>query len=120
MKYFTKDELKCKCGCSKIIINNDFLKKIEELRKFLDFPFIVNSYFRCEKHNKEIGGVNNSHHLTGNAIDIRANGVKALMIVENVTAFGIKGIGVYKTFIHLDDGGKNDEKNKRLRFWVGY
>lgn len=116
MKYFTEDELRCTC-CRNLKIDFDFLNKIEELREFLDFPFIVNSFYRCEKYNKSLPNSSpNSKHLTGNAIDIRATGVRALKLVQNATDYGITGIGVYSTFIHLDDGGKH---GNRLRFWVG-
>lgn len=115
MKYFTEDELRCDC-CRNLKIDFNFLNKIEKLREFLDFPFIVNSFYRCNEHNKKIGGSPNSKHLTGNAIDVRASGVKALKLVQNATDYGITGIGVYPSFIHLDDGGKH---SNRLRFWVG-
>ena len=34
-------------------------------------PIIVNSGFRCEAVNRQVGGVRNSQHLVGQAADIR-------------------------------------------------
>ena len=34
-------------------------------------PIIVNSGFRCESVNRQVGGVRNSQHLVGQAADIR-------------------------------------------------
>lgn len=103
MKYFTEHELRCRCGCGELIIDRFFINKIELLREKLDFPFIVNSFFRCVKHNERIGGTFNSYHLRGQAIDIKASGVEALEIIEEARNFKIFGIIAYLTFIHLDN-----------------
>jgi len=113
LKYFTKEELICNCGCDELIVNYGFITKIEELREFLGFSFIVNSFYRCEKYNKEVGGVKNSYHLLGRAMDIQASGEKAYKIVQHASDFGFRGIGVYPTFIHLDD-----REQDRICFWV--
>lgn len=120
LKYFTHDELKCKCGCKNFTIDYEFIEKIEKLREELNFPFIVNSFFRCEKYNTKIKGSKNSFHVKGKAMDIKARGFKALRIVEEARKYGLTGIGVYKCFIHLDDG-KNDFNKGIVRpnFWVG-
>ena len=34
-------------------------------------PIIINSGFRCEEVNRQVGGVRNSQHLVGQAADIR-------------------------------------------------
>lgn len=103
MNYFTHDELRCKCGCDELIIDEFFIHKIEKLREFLNFPFIVNSFFRCIKHNEDIGGAKNSYHLRGQAMDIRAEGLEALEIIETARRFNIRGIIAYPKFIHLDN-----------------
>jgi uncharacterized protein YcbK (DUF882 family) len=102
MKYFTENELRCKCGCGELAINDLFIARMEALREYLGFPFIVNSYFRCEKHNKNIGGAKNSYHLKGQAMDIKAKGIEALKLIESARDFAFAGIIIYKTFIHLD------------------
>lgn len=113
LQYFTKEELTCSCGCNELIVNHGFIKKIEDIREFLGFPFVVNSFYRCEKYNKQIGGVKNSYHLLGRAMDIKASGERAYRIIEVASDFGFRGIGVYPTFVHLDD-----REQDRISFWV--
>lgn len=51
-------------------------------------PMIVSSAYRCAKHNAEVGGVANSHHLYGQAMDVHINGVSAYTIVEQAKRIG--------------------------------
>ena len=43
---------------------------LEPARLIVD-PIIINSGFRCEAVNRQVGGVKNSQHLIGQAADIR-------------------------------------------------
>ena len=45
-------------------------KVFEPLRKYVGGPIKINSFFRCPKLNKAIGGSNKSQHCYGQAIDI--------------------------------------------------
>lgn len=45
-------------------------KVFEPLREAIDAPIKINSFFRCEKLNKAIGGSSKSQHCQGRAIDI--------------------------------------------------
>ncbi|QCS35996.1 peptidase M15 [Capybara microvirus Cap1_SP_82] len=53
------------------------LKKVcsilEEFRKILDCPISVNSALRSTSHNIAVGGVTNSYHCHGLAVDFRTN-----------------------------------------------
>lgn len=42
---------------------------MEQVRKLLNKPIIVNSWFRSEAVNKSVGGVANSQHRLGEAVD---------------------------------------------------
>ena len=42
----------------------------EPLRKAVDAPIKINSFYRCEELNKAIGGSTKSQHCQGRAIDI--------------------------------------------------
>ena len=52
---------------------------LEVLRKRYNAPIIINSGYRSPQLNKKIGGVANSNHLTGCAVDIRVNGMEQLI-----------------------------------------
>ena len=45
-------------------------KVFEPLREAVNGPIKINSFFRCEKLNKAIGGSSKSQHCQGRAIDI--------------------------------------------------
>lgn len=75
IEYFKKDEFTCKCGCGLNNMNLKVVKIADEVRKRFGKPAIVTSGSRCEKHNKEVGGVANSRHLQGKAIDMYVQGV---------------------------------------------
>ncbi len=72
MKYFQKKDFECKCGCGKTVTEH-LMKLADELREHVGCPCIITSGRRCDKHNKAVGGAVNSHHKSGNAIDIRAH-----------------------------------------------
>jgi zinc D-Ala-D-Ala carboxypeptidase len=110
-KYFVLDELKCKCGeCDStgVEMDDQFMRKIVFIREKLGFPFIVNSAYRCPKHNRTVGETGlTGPHTTGAAMDIRCNGYQAYKILEMAFLIGLKGIGVNQKgsarYIHLDD-----------------
>lgn len=105
-KYFTDDELYCPC-CDENKMKPSFMARLVEMRKGLDFPFPVTSGYRCKAHNAAVGGVKNSYHTQGRAVDIAVSHDQAYTIVANAKKYGFYGVGVSqkgdKRFIHLDD-----------------
>ena len=82
----------------------DFAVKIDRIREYCDFRFIVNSWYRTKDYNKIIGGAKKSAHLLARAVDVHiADDRKRAMIINSASAFGITGMGIYSNFIHLDD-----------------
>ena len=76
--HFDIRELFSNCADSEIIdcvrnghINNllVLLQVLDSLRDYIDYPILINSSFRSEEHNKDVGGVPTSQHLYGSAID---------------------------------------------------
>ena len=104
--YFTTKELECPC-CGKDQMDHVFMDKLVHFRTEMGFPFNINSAFRCESHNLEVGGAENSAHLKGRAVDINIRGEHALILVEQARNYGFSGIGVKQKgtsrFVHLDD-----------------
>lgn len=80
IKYFTRKELGCKCGGKYC---NGFPAEPQELlvriadgaREHFGAPAHNVSCLRCHQHNINSGGVANSRHKTGKAMDIRIDGV---------------------------------------------
>ena len=107
MKYFTPKELQCShCGAGGM--DKEFMRKIEALREKLDFPFPVNSAYRCPEHPIEARKDTSGTHSTGHAMDIGVMGYRAYRLLEAALEAGFTGIGINQRgsngrFIHLDD-----------------
>ena len=52
---------------------------LEELRQRYNAPIRINSGYRSPQLNRAIGGVANSNHLTGCAVDIRVENMEQLI-----------------------------------------
>lgn len=61
-------EFKCPC-CGKVLINKAVLYNIQALRHYLGTSVIITSGYRCNKYNLLVGGVTNSRHKLGKALD---------------------------------------------------
>jgi len=101
-EHFSKDEMKCKC-CGELIVDPKLLMYLEVLREKVGSPINVHDAYRCEKHNKEVGGEPASQHLTGKAADIDIEGLDAAHIFNICRLYRIfSGIGLYDWGCHLD------------------
>ena len=99
--YFTESELKCKC-CWKLIIDQDFLNRLNRAREIAGFPFNVNSGYRCKNHNRAVGSTSINHEI-GKAADIKcSDSLDRYLMVAAMIQAGILGIGIGKTFVHGD------------------
>ena len=109
------DKFKCPCcgKCPEIPL--ELQAKIYDL-ELLCGPLTLNSGFRCEEHNKKIGGKPNSTHLQGLAADLKSKmKVPIETLRQAAESIGFEGIGVYDNFIHVDigsDGRRWDERTK--------
>ena len=102
-KNFDSQEMKCNC-CSRVRVDEKLIQGLQKLRDRLGVPVIITSGYRCEKHNKEVGGAINSLHLTGQAADFTAPVPLRRLYFECVGIEEFGGIGCYpeQHFIHAD------------------
>jgi zinc D-Ala-D-Ala carboxypeptidase len=104
---FKKSEFACSksCGCShNFNMDLHFVMLLQELRTRCGFPLVINSGYRCPEWNEKVGGVVDSWHTKGLAVDIHCvDSIRRLAIVKHAMALGFSDIGVAKTFIHLDN-----------------
>ena len=82
IKYFKESEFTCKCGCGLNNIKLTIVKIADQVREHFGSPAIVTSGCRCTKHNKNVGGVANSRHLDGKAIDFYVQGISGNELVQ--------------------------------------
>jgi uncharacterized protein YcbK (DUF882 family) len=114
IKFFSPYEFVCPC-CGHVKIDTDLIFKLEEIRKSLQRPIVITSAYRCERHNKEVGGKPDSAHLKGLAVDIKVdNSRERFEIVTEALRKGFVRIGVAKTFVHID----LDKSKPQKVIWV--
>lgn len=80
IKHFSRNELRCKCGgryCNGFPAEPQELlvRLAERARNYFGAPAHNVSCLRCRQHNANSGGVANSQHMYGEAMDIRITGV---------------------------------------------
>lgn len=102
LRYFKLSEFDCKeTGENKM--SKEFLQKLDELRHYCGFPFAVTSGYRSINHSSEKHKPKGGTHTQGIAADISvSNGVDRINIVSKALELGFTGIGVAKTFVHVD------------------
>lgn len=103
-KNFDTTEFACKCGKCSNNIHIDLIYKLQNVRDLVGFPLPINSGYRCEEHNKKVGGDENSTHVLGLAADIRWEHMTAeqKQNLLNRALMLFKGIGLHEKFLHVD------------------
>lgn len=114
IQFFSRAEFKCQCGgkyCNGYPAEpaEETVRMADEIRKRVGVPLTVNSGLRCKQHNAEVGGVSNSLHTTGQAVDLSGaiSPEKLYAIAQEVQAEKIPGrggLGLYSWGIHEDNG----------------
>lgn len=96
---FSRREFACShCG-RRVGPTTALVDVLQRLRTLQGKPLIVVSGYRCVAHNKSVGGVRYSEHLTGNGADIARGQFRP----EQARAAGARGIGVRAGWvIHVD------------------
>lgn len=106
---FTREEFRCKCGgvyCDGFPAepSRKLVTLAQTVRSHFNAPAVVSSGVRCSTHNANVGGVANSRHQTGCAMDFSVRGVPAGQVLEFVLAqpqthyaYAIDG-----NYIHMD------------------
>lgn len=130
-EHFRVGEFGCKCGeCKQEDLNNgkaidrSLVYMLETLRVKLDYPIIITSGIRCSVHNRAIGGVVNSLHLLGRAVDITIKFPDGLLILwQEASKLSPNGLGYYpdENFIHIDTGNRFarwTRKDGKYIYWL--
>jgi zinc D-Ala-D-Ala carboxypeptidase len=102
-KYFKIEDFDCQETGNNIMVE-EFIHRLDELREACGFPFIVTSGYRDpEGHPIEKRKARPGTHAQGIAADIRVSGgAQRRKVVEKAIELGFNGIGVAKTFVHVD------------------
>ncbi len=83
-------------------ISNKLVSQLQKVRNQIDKPIIITSAYRTKRDNKRVGGVENSQHLRGLAVDISAIGHNKFVLRTFLKQAGFKEVILYSkaNFIH--------------------
>jgi len=104
MRYFILSDFDCSVtGNNEMDV--EFLARLDSLRHVCGFPFYIPSGYRDPVgHPIEARKPKAGTHAQGIAADVKVNnGAERYKIVSEAMKMGFKGIGVAKTFVHVDD-----------------
>ena len=99
-----EQDLACKC-CGKLPeqgIHRKLLSGLNLMSQCIDFH--IESGYRCEKHNLEVGGSKDSAHRYGFAVDIHPipDGTVSELVNATKGLFPRMGLGIYPWGLHID------------------
>ena len=105
-KNFNVSEFRCgigsPCSCTTTLVDEQLPIYLQMIRDHFGARIIITSGYRCSSYNAKIGGAYGSRHTKGQACDFYISGVEPLKIAQYAESIGIKGIGLYDTFVHID------------------
>lgn len=114
IQYFDREEWRCQCGgkyCNGFPAEpaEETVRMADEIRRRAGVPLRVNSGLRCKQHNAAVGGVANSLHTTGQAVDLSGNIAPSKLhaiaeAVQTEKIPGRGGLGLYSWGVHIDNG----------------
>ena len=93
--------------CNETLVDMQLVEYLQKIRDHFGKPIIISSGYRCERHNRSVGGATASKHKAGMAADIMIAGVSPSEVAKYAESIGVKGIGLYETakdgyFVHID------------------
>ena len=100
---FNSNDFDCKCKqlCDETLLDSRIPNLLQQLEDELGFQIIITSAYRCEQHNKNVGGSTTSTHLEGLAVDLWCEDMdKLAKAIERINPE--YSIGRYNGFLHLD------------------
>lgn len=120
LKHFKLSEFDSKDANGKGVGTGDRMRigtllMLDIARELAGVPFVINSGYRTPEHNQAVGGVADSSHVHGYAVDIKTTPATQEKIINALRQAGFDRIGIYKTFVHAD----NDPTKPRPATWRG-
>lgn len=123
-KHFKVNEFLCPCcGRGEAEISQGLVAMLEKLReKMNSTAIIITSGYRCNQHDREVGGSGTGMHTKGGACDIvvyKENGLPydSFTVAECAESIGFTGIGIIDdTACHVDIRGTIPYVNSK---WFG-
>ena len=98
---FKPDEFRCSC-CNRLEIAADLIDLLQKAREAIG-PLVITSAYRCADHNSKVSSTGlNGPHTTSYAVDIHVSNSQHRKLLLSYFANKVSGLGIAKTFIHID------------------
>ncbi|MGI9118427.1 MAG: D-Ala-D-Ala carboxypeptidase family metallohydrolase [Minisyncoccia bacterium] len=111
-RYFKDSEI--------IGLKPELVALLDKARGISGVPFSISSGLRTPVQNELAGGVENSAHLLGKAVDIHCpSSINRLKMVKALLDVGFTRIGIGKDFVHVDIGNSSDNLPENV-MWTYY
>jgi uncharacterized protein YcbK (DUF882 family) len=117
---FTVQEFACNDDSDAVLIDTELVQLLQTIRNYYQAPLIINSAYRTPAYNHKIGGASESQHLFGKAADIVVRGITPVQLYNDLHGSMIisssfqGGLGLYKTFVHIDV--RHTHKHRQARW----
>lgn len=101
---FRVKEFACTDGSDPVFIDTELVKILQKIRNHFGKAVTITSAYRTPSKNNAVGGTFYSQHLYGTAADIKVKGVTPKQVAAYAEKIlpGTGGIGIYKSFCHID------------------
>jgi uncharacterized protein YcbK (DUF882 family) len=114
---FKPEEVSCS-HCGELKIHEDIMDLLQEARGVLG-PLSITSGYRCSEHNSNVSSTGaNGPHTTGKALDIAVKNSQHRKELITYFAPKVQGLGIAKSFIHIDLLYEEDGFEGRPNSWV--
>ena len=114
---FKPEEFQCS-HCQALKIHSDIMDLLQEARGELG-PMSITSGYRCSEHNNNVSSTGpNGPHTTGKAVDISVRDSQHRKQLITYFAPIVTGLGIAKSFIHIDLLSEEDGFEMRPNSWV--
>ena len=114
---FSPDEVKCS-HCGELKIDEELMDLVQEARETLG-PLRITSGYRCSEHNNNISSTGpTGPHTTGKALDIATSNSQQRKELIDYFATKVSGLGIAKSFIHIDLLTDDDGFSARPNCWT--
>lgn len=110
-RFFSDNELRCKCGCFSLPqngMNEELLQRLDRLREIVGEPIHVSSGYRCSNHEIEAPRVEQrgygGQHWFGKAVDIYCDNLTMDELADLATSVGFRGVerNDLLDYVHVD------------------
>ena len=108
IEFFTEEEFRCKCGgryCNgyPARMQEQVVRICDSARRQFDRPGHVSSGLRCRTHNANEGGVADSQHMYGEAVDLMIEGISADQLLAYIQTLSHRyAYPINGTNVHVD------------------